>query len=606
MRIVVLGDFHMDKHDQTTTAKMIEDVNSVEPDLVIPLGDFGTNKNIGLVEGLEEAYQYLSQLNSPIRPIIGNHDLHFEMGNYMIEKGTFAKAFKDTFKLKSTYDVLEFPSYRLFFVCNDKMPEDIECLCVQECYISEEQMSWIEEKIEERPGIPCLFFSHAPITTTGLRDIPEVHIRSTNAYLNHNFNPFKWMEVAKKYPEIIMWFSAHYHLGHDHENAYSETNGTHFFTTGVHSHHTRDGNRHSRVIDIQEDALAVSTLDHVQRSLKEEPDWFMNKSITNLVDNQPDIQIRVKQNIKLPSNREATLRARCRLGDDRLIEDGIIPFKDDRYLLITEKGYLWDIDMEHGCLIGSYHVGKTLNAACGTEDYVIKAHSGNLNFAQSTDPRKYVRDVNVDSFIQVKSPGRVSAIHAITSNSFAIGIRDRIHIIELIKESTFQLKSVVKTGITSTIIKGDNKELYIIDNKHNLYNFNVALGSTQQISSNSVEYMEMKNGILLTIERERNNLWFVQRRSGKVVCRRPFHIHVNTNHKIKFKILDETNIIIKIENGIYHYNFTDEKVVITELLSGDFQTGEIFICEVNKKRILIKESNERSHEENTYMESWVF
>ncbi|WP_105613975.1 metallophosphoesterase family protein [Vallitalea okinawensis] len=604
MRIVVLGDFHMDKHDQNTTAQMIEDINSVKPDLVIPLGDFGTNKNIGLVEGLKEAFQHLSHLKSPIRPIIGNHDLHFEMGNYMIEKGTFAKAFMETFNLSSTYDVLEFPSYRLFFVCNDKMPEDIECLCVQECYISEEQLSWIEEKLMERPGIPCLFFSHAPIATTGLRDIPEVHIRSTNAYLNQNFNPFKLMELVKNYPEITMWFSAHYHLGHDHQDAYSKRNGTHFFTTGVHSHHTRDGNRHSRVIDILDDAIMVSTLDHVKRGVKEEPDWLMNKSITNLIGSQPEIQTRVKQNLKLPSSKEATFIAHCRLGDDRLIEDGMMSFIDDRYLLLTEKGYLWDSNMEHGCLMGSYHVGKTLDAACATEEYIIKAQSGNLSFAKSRDPRKYVRDVKADSFVHVKSPGKISAIHALTVRVFAIGIRDRIHIIELSKKAKCHLKSVMKMEFLPVSIKGDSEELYIIDSNRHLFKLNVPKGNTTQISSNEVKAMEMKNDVLLTIEDDGDNLWFVRRKQGSIVTKSSKNIHLPDN--VVFKILNENSVVIKIDNGIYLYDFTNEKVTITELLSGDFDFGEILVVESNNKRVLLTEFNERGHKDNTYIGSWVF
>ncbi|GIQ63141.1 hypothetical protein PACILC2_17090 [Paenibacillus cisolokensis] len=58
MRIVILGDFHLKPEDYELTRSAMEDIANCKPDLIIPLGDFGSQENIGRVAGLEEAERF--------------------------------------------------------------------------------------------------------------------------------------------------------------------------------------------------------------------------------------------------------------------------------------------------------------------------------------------------------------------------------------------------------------------------------------------------------------------------------------------------------------------------------------------------------------------
>ncbi|WP_187375187.1 metallophosphoesterase family protein, partial [Paenibacillus antibioticophila] len=268
MRIVVLGDFHIDGQHPELTIKAMEDVAMIAPDLVIPLGDFGRNGRIGRPEGLREAKEHLDRTQAPLRPIMGNHDLERESGGVQ-PSGTMEKAFLDIFGLQEPYGVLEFREWRLFFASTEPQPAD-SCYDVQECYATDRQFDALVTKLKERPGVPVIFFTHAPPIGSGLRTVPRVHVRSTNAYLDQNHDPYRWLELVRSFPEIVMWFSAHYHLSQGYVNSHTLIQGTHFFLTGVHSSCTRDGKRQSRVIDIHPAGLSVRTLDHIERRITEE------------------------------------------------------------------------------------------------------------------------------------------------------------------------------------------------------------------------------------------------------------------------------------------------------------------------------------------------
>ena len=79
--------------------------------------------------------------------------------------------------------------------------------------------------------------------------------------------------MVQEHPEIVLWFSAHYHLGHGHPDSLSHRFGTWFFTTGVHGPATRDGSRQSRVIDIEPDRVVVRTLCHDIRGFDDALEW---------------------------------------------------------------------------------------------------------------------------------------------------------------------------------------------------------------------------------------------------------------------------------------------------------------------------------------------
>src|SRR5699024_4142161 len=131
MRIVVVGDFHMKNDELDLTEQAIEDMANCSADLVVPLGDFGSNDKIGRPEGLRQAFDYLSRLNTKIVPILGNHDLERESGKDLHKQGNIQKKFKELYDLNETYQVLEYNDIRLIYLCTDPQPKD-SCYEVQQ------------------------------------------------------------------------------------------------------------------------------------------------------------------------------------------------------------------------------------------------------------------------------------------------------------------------------------------------------------------------------------------------------------------------------------------------------------------------------------------
>lgn len=503
MRIVVLGDLHMSHKHEHETGDMIKHVNGLNPDLVIPLGDFGCNKHIGTKAGLNEAFTYLSKLEAPVRPIIGNHDLHYEMGDHVIPKGSFAKHFIEKTKLEQKYDVMEFQDFRLFFICNDDMPKEMTCYCRQECYISDEQIDWIESKIQERPGVPCLFFSHAPIASSGLRDLPSVHIRSTNAYLNHNLNPFVFKELVSKYEEAFMWFSAHYHLGHHHKDSYSYRYGTHFFTTGVHTYKTRDANKHSRVIDILDNEVRISTLDHNLGELDPQFDWSMPNPISQYVQGKDSVHLG-RASYSSPFIEQSFEEVSwCRLGEDCI--NKIWKTTEPHYMLLTDNDLLWDVDMEHGSIRGTYHWldKRQLNTACITEEFVLKG-SGKHLFYGPHHKSSFVRDDYMRPFKEVHLPWVITSMCELSSDKILISTEETMHIVH-IDENKLWSEKVYGNTVKCIDMVRDGDKVFCLDNKDELGCFSLKDG-TYKVLYDSVEDFHIDENLLVIIKKSNDQM----------------------------------------------------------------------------------------------------
>lgn len=425
MRIVILGDFHIDGQHPELTEKAMEDVAQVSPDLVVPLGDFGRNGLIGRPEGLWEAKRYLDRLEVPLRPIMGNHDLERESGGKQ-PPGTMNNAFMHAFDLSEPYGVLEFAEWRLFFASTEPQPAD-SCYDVQECYATDRQFETLVTKLKERPGVPAVFFTHAPPIGSGLRTVPRVHVRSTNAYLDQNHDPYRWLELVRRFPEIVMWFSAHYHLSHRYPNSHTVVQGTHFFLTGVHSSCTRDGKRQSRVLDIGPDGASVRTLDHAARRMTEEGVFIWQGSPSGLMGHTPEIRPRSyagQPTVIRPSVESATLfraavgtspAARTAAADDaastataalpRLVREcpvgeaasvtyGLAPLRRDRYLVATEDGFSWEAEPETSAVFGTLHIGPPLVGIAATDNTAWLAWSNRLGYSSLSSPWRFVRLVD--------------------------------------------------------------------------------------------------------------------------------------------------------------------------------------------------------------------
>lgn len=376
LRIAVIGDFHIQPHELHITEAAMEDIAACKPDLVVPLGDFGSNDVIGGTEGLYQANRYLREIGAPLRPILGNHDLQRESGPGTQPKGTVEGAFLGLYGLDSAYGVIELEHVRLFFISTEPQPPE-SCYQIQECYVTDTQFDWFKQALADRPGVPCIVFSHAPPIGSGLRTVPHVHVRATNAYLDQNHDPYRWLELIRSTPEIVVWLSAHYHLGHGHPDSSTEKYGTRFFTTGVHASVTRDGQRQSRLIELEDDRIRIYTVDHIARRQVFEADWN-GGVLQELVER--------KRNALPVAETESLPQRLCvySVGGPKVGLSKVLPLSDSRCLVITDDGYLWETDFKTEAVLGTLHLGEPLADAVVSEDGVWRAWGHSL---VRSDPR---------------------------------------------------------------------------------------------------------------------------------------------------------------------------------------------------------------------------
>lgn|GEM_PF-1445888 len=405
MRIVILGDFHIHDDELELTEQAMQDIKACKPDLVVPLGDFGSNQVIGTVEGLKQAYAYLKQIQAPLRPILGNHDLQKESGSGSQEKLTMEKEMLRLFSLNEASSVMEYEHWRLFLINIEPQPEH-SCYQVQECFVNDEQFQWIRQELNKRPGIPALMFTHAPPIGSGLRTVPEVHVRATNAYMDHNHDPYRWFDLALEYPEIKLWFSAHYHLSHIYPDSCTIKHETTFVTTGVHGSCTRDGKRQSRVVDIDAAEARIYTLDHASRRMGREPDIrkslrLQDQAITVSEADKPDFRL-------YPS------LLSCTIGAKPPLPNGVVPLGKNKCLTATEDGFLWELDLACGAVIGTMHWGAVITAVTVGNEEIWWSFENKTVRTAKISPWRFYRDYPgkepVGSVLEFKHP--VAALHA--------------------------------------------------------------------------------------------------------------------------------------------------------------------------------------------------
>lgn len=338
----------MSKERLEVTSTAMQEINALNPDLVIPLGDYGPGESIGSPEGLRAAWEYLSQIRAPLWPILGNHDLQEESAGTRTP-GEMAAELHKYAPQGCGFGFIEYENFRLLMVTTDPQPRD-SCWQIQECYVSPQQWEQIEQGLQQRRGVPVIVCSHAPPVGAKLRTVPRTHVRSTNAWLDQNHEPHKWAELYREYPEILLWFSAHYHLGHDHHDSISEVCGTFFFQCQIHGIQTRDGTRQSRVMDIDAGGeVTIRSLNHLTGQLTEVSRWDSPANLREMV-------VRKKQILENPTPGTSWFY----VAEGAFLPKRIAALSDNRLLLATDDGYFWEVDVARQFVAGSLHVGEPL------------------------------------------------------------------------------------------------------------------------------------------------------------------------------------------------------------------------------------------------------
>lgn len=375
-RFAILGDFHLYPDHTEWTVNTMEDIRAANPDQVIALGDFGTHMEIGTPAGLNDAWNHLSKIGAPIRPILGNHDLQ-EESRGRLAPHTMEKALCELAGLDRSFGKQEFDAYRIWYVTTEYQSPDT-CWTEQECYVSDGQFAELTGWIRERPGVPIIIISHAPPLGCGLKTHPQTHVRCTNAYLDQNHDLFRWMRLYQETPEIVLWFSAHYHLGHHHPNSHTERSGAHFFNVQVHGLGTRDGTRESRILDISESGVTISSLDHIGRGIRA-ADWTFQGGLSELV----RLRREALSDKKQPD-------WDFDLGEGELTK--LYALSERRVLIQTNQDYLWEGDLESGSILGTYHLECPLDFVAVSGNWVWRAWGERLALSDATSLERFIRE----------------------------------------------------------------------------------------------------------------------------------------------------------------------------------------------------------------------
>ncbi len=449
----------------------MEDAAGSLSDLVVPLGDFGSNEKIGGVEGLLQAHDFLRRVRAPLRPILGNHDLQRESGNGFQPKGTIERAFLELYGLQTPYGVMEFDDFRLFFISTDPQPAD-SFYQIQECYVSDKQFDWFTETLRKRRGIPSIVFSHAPPIGCGLRTVPKVHVRATNAYLDQNHDPYRWLRLVQEYPEIVMWFSAHYHLSHWHHDSIAIRYGTAFFTTGVHGSVTRDGGRQSRVIEITKSGIEVYTLDHVKRAVNAVPDWSFRAALKRLVEKKAKaLHMRQTPSDKVRSGPFRLLDA-CPFGELGPLAEGILPLEQERYLVASEDGFLWELDLGAEAVLGTLHLDCVLAGVVTDKEGIWLAWEDKLSRIDSRSMRRFAREHRMEHGQErLKFNQPISCLAPRKHGGVWVACRDKIFEIEVLEKSVGKRVLEPAISLQENILKmvSDENRLWIVTENRELY-----------------------------------------------------------------------------------------------------------------------------------------
>ena len=253
--------------------RMAEDNDSLLRSFLVSLGDLGRKDirhqpgDAGTTKSFEDAKDYLEGFSLPYDLVTGNHDLEgldeFNTDEENLE--AFMKCFnRDTPYFKRQVG----PKTLLIGLSTTRFRS--APFSSHEVHIPDEQIEWFLDVIKNHSneeGWRICVFSHAPIMGSGLRVLQNVHVQNGCAWLNHcSSNRDIFIKTVKENPQIKLWFSGHFHLSHDYQDAISTVGSCTFVQAGVVGKiSSRDGRRQTRIVQGSSDCLRLYTINHHKR-----------------------------------------------------------------------------------------------------------------------------------------------------------------------------------------------------------------------------------------------------------------------------------------------------------------------------------------------------
>ncbi len=258
MRIALIGDLQYWMPEEENLAYKMGQVAKLEPDFAVVMGDFGGSK-MRSAAGLEETRRHVEMIGCPWHAIFGNHDVEYAPDNINAYDPT--ATFRDVFE-KEPYFAMEVNGVLILCITIERQPLE-GMRTIHAVYVSDAQFAWAEDQLRAHTDMPTILITHAPMIGSGLRCDRPLHSAALDTYLDQTYKCERWPELLKRFPQIKVWCSAHYHLGHDYDTAMTEKDGVVHISCGVMTCCSRDERKHTRILDITDDKkLIVSTLDH--------------------------------------------------------------------------------------------------------------------------------------------------------------------------------------------------------------------------------------------------------------------------------------------------------------------------------------------------------
>ncbi|MBI3466871.1 MAG: metallophosphoesterase, partial [Planctomycetes bacterium] len=261
-KIAVLGDLHYETSQDELFRSARSQILEHSPDAIFQLGDHGGYSHCGTRLSFVEGREFLAGFGRPFHTLIGNHDL--EGPEYATDAQSVA-AWCQVFDRTLPYCTVDLGD--ALAICLSSVRFRGNPACHHEVYLGEKQVAWLRSTLLANRRRPTFVFSHAPILGSGVRVLQNLHLKCPNAWLHHTDRPEQFIHLVRDNPQIKLWFSAHIHLGHSGADTISQVGGCTFVHTGVVGAVTRDGCRHTRLVEFNASGFRLSTIDHAAGEL---------------------------------------------------------------------------------------------------------------------------------------------------------------------------------------------------------------------------------------------------------------------------------------------------------------------------------------------------
>lgn len=370
MRIAILGDLQNDTVDNIK--KIADDINTLSPDYVIALGDYGMYNKMGTLESFRDIAEAFRDVKcEKFVPLLGNHDVQFENGEIRCTPGTVYANYEKAFGCPPDNRIIE--TENLVICCVHLNPQTKDrYIHINECTVSDDRFEDIKNKLDKINNKPIIMITHTPPSCAEILCVPGVHIRATNAYLDQDHDIFRWEKLARDNRNIVMWFSGHYHMGHDYPKSINIKDGLAYMTTGCPVCASRDGQLHSRIIDTDGKNIIVRTYDHNTKALRDNVDYSCPMDYC--------------RGEYTPTN------APLCIGSGNVINAKMD--MNGKLYIMTDNGYLWETDLMHRYTAGTIHYSQnyTLDDFILSDNSIYRICGDKMFRHHMSDPQRFMRE----------------------------------------------------------------------------------------------------------------------------------------------------------------------------------------------------------------------